>query len=81
MALVVDATHCMGAYYCLVRTRFKRRRKKRSERKGQCSALLPVHHVPFRAVNNPATGCKIHRLIHSGMYTHPALPSSLWILE
>ncbi|KAL1267478.1 hypothetical protein QQF64_032841 [Cirrhinus molitorella] len=35
MALVLDATHCMGAYYCLVRTRFKRRRKKRSERKGQ----------------------------------------------
>lgn len=35
MALVVDAAHCMGAYYCLVRTRFKRRRKKRSERKGQ----------------------------------------------
>lgn len=28
--------------------------------------------VTFRAVNNPATGCKIHRLIQSGMYTHPA---------
>ncbi|XP_052421550.1 double-stranded RNA-specific editase 1 isoform X2 [Carassius gibelio] len=38
MALVVDAAHCMGAYYCLVRTRFKRRRKKRSERKGVARA-------------------------------------------
>uniref|UniRef100_A0A672KAR6 Adenosine deaminase RNA specific B1 n=1 Tax=Sinocyclocheilus grahami TaxID=75366 RepID=A0A672KAR6_SINGR len=28
----------MGAYYCLVRTRFKRRRKKRSERKGVAGA-------------------------------------------
>lgn len=35
MALFVDSAHCMGAYYCLIRTRFKRRRKKRSERKGQ----------------------------------------------
>ncbi|KAK2849849.1 hypothetical protein Q7C36_008632 [Tachysurus vachellii] len=34
MALLLDCPPCVGAYYCLMRTRFKRRRKKRSERKG-----------------------------------------------
>ncbi|GAA6081916.1 double-stranded RNA-specific editase 1 isoform X1 [Tachysurus ichikawai] len=34
MALLLDCPPCVGAYYCLMRTRFKRRRKKRSERKA-----------------------------------------------
>ncbi|XP_041119403.1 double-stranded RNA-specific editase 1 isoform X3 [Polyodon spathula] len=34
MALCLDGATNMGAFYCLVRRRFKRRRKKRSERKG-----------------------------------------------
>ncbi|XP_047433040.1 double-stranded RNA-specific editase 1-like [Mugil cephalus] len=35
MALLLEGFHATAAYYCLVRHRFKRRRKKRSERKGQ----------------------------------------------
>ena len=38
MALLLDFPPCMGASYCLMRTRVKRRRKKRSERKGQLLA-------------------------------------------
>ncbi|XP_066544173.1 double-stranded RNA-specific editase 1 isoform X2 [Amia ocellicauda] len=37
MALFLDASQNMGAFYCLIRRRFKRRRKKRSERKDRAS--------------------------------------------
>lgn len=35
MAQCQSCSQSMGAYYCLVRRRYKRRRKKRSERKGK----------------------------------------------
>lgn len=34
MALLANDGQNPGSYYCLIRRRFKRRRKKRSERKG-----------------------------------------------
>lgn len=34
MALLTNGAQNLGSYYCLIRRRFKRRRKKRSERKG-----------------------------------------------
>lgn len=34
MALLTNGAQSLGSYYCLIRRRFKRRRKKRSERKG-----------------------------------------------
>ncbi|XP_015214740.1 double-stranded RNA-specific editase 1 isoform X4 [Lepisosteus oculatus] len=37
MALFLDGSQGMGAFYCLIRRRFKRRRKKRSERKERAS--------------------------------------------
>uniref|UniRef100_A0A8C8I625 Double-stranded RNA-specific editase 1-like n=3 Tax=Oncorhynchus tshawytscha TaxID=74940 RepID=A0A8C8I625_ONCTS len=43
MALFLDGSQAMGAagaYYCLIRRRFKRRRKKRSERKGVISKAM-----------------------------------------
>lgn len=38
MALLTDGAQNLGSYYCLIRRRFKRRRKKRSERKGKTSS-------------------------------------------
>lgn len=35
MALLTDGVQNLGSFYCLIRRRFKRRRKKRSERKGK----------------------------------------------
>ncbi|XP_058889430.1 double-stranded RNA-specific editase 1 isoform X2 [Acipenser ruthenus] len=40
MALCLDGATNMGAFYCLIRRRFKRRRKKRSERKGTNGKLM-----------------------------------------
>ena len=34
MALPGDGVQSLGSYFCLIRRRFKRRRTKRSERKG-----------------------------------------------
>lgn len=38
MALLTDGVQNLGSFYCLIRRRFKRRRKKRSERKGKASS-------------------------------------------
>ncbi|KAI4805398.1 hypothetical protein KUCAC02_010015 [Chaenocephalus aceratus] len=40
MALLTNGAQNLGSYYCLIRRRFKRRRKKRSERKGAVGARL-----------------------------------------
>ncbi|XP_031414290.1 double-stranded RNA-specific editase 1 isoform X2 [Clupea harengus] len=41
MALSLEGGPSLGAYYCLIRRRFKRRRKKRSERKGRAGVRQP----------------------------------------
>lgn len=40
MALFTNDVQSLGSYYCLIRRKFKRRRKKRSERKGNPTQLL-----------------------------------------
>ena len=42
MALSLEGGPSLGAYYCLIRRRFKRRRKKRSERKGIATVCVCV---------------------------------------
>ncbi|KAM6958444.1 double-stranded RNA-specific editase 1-like [Tautogolabrus adspersus] len=41
MTLLLDVSRSAAAYSCLIRRRFKRRRKKRSERKGRVGARVP----------------------------------------
>ncbi|XP_070711815.1 double-stranded RNA-specific editase 1-like [Pempheris klunzingeri] len=41
MALLLDSCQSSAAYSCLIRRRFKRRRKKRCERKGRVGARIP----------------------------------------
>lgn len=45
MAQSQNCSQNMGSYYSLVRRRFKRRRKKRSERKGKLRAFLTLCNV------------------------------------
>lgn len=52
MALLANDSQNPGSYYCLIRRRFKRRRKKRSERKGN----------PWQAAartHGPRLGCLV----------------------
>ncbi|XP_046886670.1 double-stranded RNA-specific editase 1a isoform X2 [Hypomesus transpacificus] len=52
MALFLDSSQSTGAYYCLVRTRFKRRRKKRSERKGAVVKAMTEGRAGLRQPRN-----------------------------
>ncbi|XP_041119402.1 double-stranded RNA-specific editase 1 isoform X2 [Polyodon spathula] len=52
MALCLDGATNMGAFYCLVRRRFKRRRKKRSERKGINEKVMAEERSSVRQTRN-----------------------------
>lgn len=45
MALFANDAQSLGPYYCLIRRKFKRRRKKRSERKGNLQS--PKFRLPL----------------------------------
>ncbi|XP_026219321.1 double-stranded RNA-specific editase 1-like isoform X1 [Anabas testudineus] len=69
MALLMDTTHTTAAYHCLIHRRFKRRRKKRSERKGMIGSqrlrnqerLLTLEQDETQSMSSCSTDIKENR--------------------